>query len=164
VRSKVGAGSTFTLRLPVSKTPDVVVGPAPTPGPCARARVLIVDDEPEVRSALRDLLVRDGHSVVACTDGESALEAFDGDQFDVVITDLGMAGLSGWDVARLIKERSPRTPVAMVTGWSDRIDADEAERHGVEHVLAKPFRRDDLRRVLTAATVSSSGAEPAASA
>jgi CheY-like chemotaxis protein len=160
VRSKVGAGSTFTLRLPISKTPDVVVGIAPTPGPCERARVLIVDDEPEVRAALRDLLVRDGHSVVACMDGESALEAFDSDQFDLVITDLGMAGLSGWDVARLIKERAPRTPVAMVTGWSDRIDSDEAERHGVEHVIAKPFRRDDLRRVLAAATSLGGGLRP----
>jgi CheY-like chemotaxis protein len=122
--------------------------------------VLIVDDEPEVRAALRDLLVRDGHSVVACTDGESALEAFDSDQFDLVITDLGMAGLSGWDVARLIKERAPRTPVAMVTGWSDRIDSDEAERHGVEHVIAKPFRRDDLRRVLAAATSLGGGLRP----
>jgi CheY-like chemotaxis protein len=71
-----------------------------------------------------------------------------------------LAGLSGWDVARLIKERAPRTPVAMVTGWSDRIDSDEAERHGVEHVIAKPFRRDDLRRVLAAATSLGGGLRP----
>jgi hypothetical protein len=51
-------------------------------------------------------------------------------------------------VARIVKLRAPRTPVAMITGWSDRIDLDSAHANGVEGVIAKPFRRDDLRRIM----------------
>jgi DNA-binding response OmpR family regulator len=59
--------------------------------------------------------------------------------------------LSGWDVARAVKQRRPETPVAMVTGWSEQIDRVQAGNEGVDYVLAKPFRRADIRSLLAAA-------------
>jgi DNA-binding response OmpR family regulator len=119
--------------------------------PLARsARVLVVDDEPEILTAIGDLLRHDGHHPTLCGDPEEAASLVERTPFDLVITDLGMPGLSGWDVARLVKMRAPATAVAMITGWSDRIDSEYARTNGVEHVIAKPFRRDDLRRVMHA--------------
>jgi signal transduction histidine kinase/AmiR/NasT family two-component response regulator len=148
VESRLGHGTTFTMRLPTSAR--LVQGAAGAPAlPVARsARVLVVDDEPEILTALGDLLRHDGHVPTLCGDPEEAVALVERTPFDLVITDLGMPGLSGWDVARLVKLRAPATAVAMITGWSDRIDAEYARTNGVEHVIAKPFRRDDLRRVM----------------
>jgi signal transduction histidine kinase/CheY-like chemotaxis protein len=150
VDSKLGAGTTFTIRLPVATR--LLEGKAGTPAvPIPRsARVLVVDDEAEILSAIGDLLRHDGHVPTLCGDAEDAIAKVEHHEFDLVITDLGMPGLSGWDVARIVKLRAPRTAVAMITGWSDRIDPEYARANGVEHVIAKPFRRDDLRHVLHA--------------
>jgi DNA-binding response OmpR family regulator len=114
-------------------------------------RILVIDDEPDVGDILNDLLARDGHTVVFCLDAESALARFAQEPFDLVITDLGMPGLSGWDVARLVKQRRPEMPVVMVTGWGDRIDPADAEGRGVDHVVAKPFKGDHMREVVAVA-------------
>jgi CheY-like chemotaxis protein/anti-sigma regulatory factor (Ser/Thr protein kinase) len=150
VESRLGAGTTFTLRFPVAAR--LVAGTAGAPAPVAArsARVLVIDDEPEILTAIGDLLRHDGHVPTLCGDPEEAAGLLERSPFDLVITDLGMPGLSGWDVARLVKLRAPGTAVAMITGWSDRIDAEYARTNGVEHVIAKPFRRDDLRRVMHA--------------
>ncbi len=101
---------------------------------------------------LIDLLTRQGHEVAACADGRDGLARFREEPFDLVITDLGMPGLSGWEVARLIKEQRPGTPVTLVTGWSDQIDAEEAKERGVDFLVAKPFRSDDVLAVLRRAS------------
>jgi signal transduction histidine kinase len=150
VESRLGHGTTFTLRLPVATRLVQGVAGAPPLPPVRSARVLVVDDEPEILTAVGDLLRHDGHIPTLCGDPESAAALVDQGAFDLVITDLGMPGLSGWDIARLVKLRAPGTAVAMITGWSDRIDSEYARTNGVEHVIAKPFRRDDLRRVMHA--------------
>jgi CheY-like chemotaxis protein len=86
-----------------------------------------------------------------CSDGEAALGQVEQEAFDLVITDLGMPGLSGWEVARLARQRRPDIRVAMVTGWGDRIDPLEAEARGVGYIVAKPFKRDNIREVVAAA-------------
>ena len=59
-----------------------------------------------------------------------------------------MPGLSGWEVVRLVKLRNPETPVALLTGWSDRIDPREARAKGVDFLVAKPFQPDELATVV----------------
>jgi DNA-binding response OmpR family regulator len=127
--------------------------PAPLGAPSLKSsgRVLVIDDEADVGDVLRDFLTRDGHSVVVCHDAEAGLSRFQAEPFDLVITDLGMPGVSGWEVARQVKQGRPGTRVAMVTGWGDRIDLAEAEARGVDFVVAKPFKRDHIREVIAAA-------------
>jgi PAS domain S-box-containing protein len=151
VQSRLGHGTTFFIRLPIGgevqrEAPARVTARTP-----AQGRVLVIDDEREVGDVLHDLLTRDGHAAVVCSDAESGLTRFDHESFDLVITDLGMPGVSGWEVARLIKLRRPGTPVAMVTGWGDRIDPSEAAARGVDYVVAKPFKRENIREVVAAA-------------
>jgi signal transduction histidine kinase/ActR/RegA family two-component response regulator len=151
VESRLGRGTTFTLRLPV-RAPKPSTDPArPEPAKVRAGRVLVVEDEDEVREILASVLRSDGHAVVTCPDGDRALAELGGDGFDLVITDLGMPGLSGWDVARAVKELHPGTPVAMVTGWSEQIDPAQAGKEGIDYLIAKPFRRQEIRVMVATA-------------
>jgi PAS domain S-box-containing protein len=151
VQSRPGHGTTFTLKFPLGEAVDAEAPPRPVLRSRAKARILVIDDETEVGDILTDMLTGDGHTVVCCVDAESALALFAREPFDVVITDLGMPGLSGWAVARLVKQRRPDTPVVMITGWGDRIDPGEAAGRGVDYVVAKPFKREQVREILAAA-------------
>ena len=66
------------------------------------------------------------------------------DMYDMIFTDLGMPGLTGWDVARAIKRHRRDVPVIMVTGWGVGIDQSQVDRNGVDEVLSKPFAMDKL--------------------
>jgi signal transduction histidine kinase len=151
VQSQLGQGCTFIIKLPLGG-PVAPEAPArPAPKVARKGRVLIIDDEADVGAIMKDVLSRDGHDVVVCTDSESGLNRFQSESFDLVITDLGMPGVSGWEVARVVKHRQPSTPVAMVTGWGDRIDPAEARARGVDYIVAKPFKRDVIRELVASA-------------
>jgi CheY-like chemotaxis protein len=109
------------------------------------ARILVVDDEAEVRRALVDMLTLDGHVAVPYPDGATALRALATESFDVVLTDLGMPGLDGWGVARAVKQRHPEMPVGLITGWGDTINVADAAAGGVDILVRKPFQMRDLR-------------------
>jgi CheY-like chemotaxis protein len=98
---------------------------------------------------LADMLVAAGHAVVEACDGDEALAKCEQERFDVVLTDISMPGLSGWDVAEAVRKRFPSLPVGLVTGWGDQLDADRLARCAVSFVVAKPFRADDVLKELT---------------
>jgi CheY-like chemotaxis protein len=142
-----GGGTVITLRLPQA----VVVEPAraePTPAG-APLRILLVDDEPTVREALADTLVEDGHAVVQAPSGPEALARLgEGAAVDLVLTDLGMPEMTGWDVARAVRQRWPGLPIGLVTGWAVALEMSDEERRGVDFVLAKPYTVETLRSAL----------------
>ena len=147
VDSAPGTGTQFTLRFPVvSPAAGEAVGraPAPVAEDARPARCLVADDEELVREMLSDLLAQAGHAVVAAASGAEAIERFRAEAFDLVLTDLGMAEVNGWQVARACKELRPDVPVLLVTGWGVELSAQELAAHGVDAVLAKPLRVDDL--------------------
>lgn len=148
VESRPGQGSAFIIRLPVARE---LVAPPPPPVPApARpgAQVLVIDDEIHVRAILTEALTRDGHRVTACGSGRDGIAAFDAAAFDLVISDLGMPGLTGWDVVDHVKRRRPETPVILVTGWGDRLTLEEVQARGVDFLVAKPFALDEIRGVV----------------
>jgi CheY-like chemotaxis protein len=114
----------------------------------AGARVLLIDDEDGVREALRDILISCGNSVEIFRNGREGLRAFEQDHYDVVFTDLGMPGISGWQVAEAIKAKRPDVPVVLVTGWGIQIGQPDPDRGPVDVVLGKPFKVDDVLRAL----------------
>ena len=147
VDSAPGRGTRFTLRFPVpSLAGEEAPGTARAPVALdARpARCLVVDDEELVREMLSDLLAHAGHAVVGAAGGAEAIERFRAEEFDLVLTDLGMAEVNGWQVARACKELRPDVPVLLVTGWGVELSGQELAAHGVDAVLAKPLRVDDL--------------------
>ncbi|MGH7268320.1 MAG: GAF domain-containing protein, partial [Candidatus Rokuibacteriota bacterium] len=150
-RGEPGRGSTFTIRLPVARAPSPAPPAVSPASPPRAARILLIDDEPAVREVLADLLVAQGHTVSALPDGRAGLARLRDEPFDLVVTDLGMAGLSGWEVARLARVERGGIPVVLVTGWADHIDVDEARAHGVSGVLTKPFEAEAVRDVVARA-------------
>jgi signal transduction histidine kinase/DNA-binding response OmpR family regulator len=149
VESEPGQGTTFIIRLPLGGDATGERPARPPAQPGTRVRVLVVDDDVEVAQIAVNLLKRDGHQVVVCNDGEAAVAEFGRAPFDLVFTDLGMPGISGWDVARRIKSLRPATPIAMVTGWGDRIDLGEAKLRGADYIVSKPFRQNEIREVVS---------------
>lgn len=107
--------------------------------------ILVVDDDEQIREILKDMLAIDGHSPVVCEDGLSALQAFEHNQFDLVITDLGMPGMSGLELANCIHKDRPTLPIAMITGWGTQLHQQEIQLSGIKSVLSKPFHLKDIR-------------------
>ena len=105
-----------------------------------RETILIVENEEEIRCLLKDILASEGHQVHSASNGIDALELFKQEQFDLVLTDLGMPVMSGWEVASAIKKRAPEVIIAVITGWGTQIDQSELVKNGVDIVVNKPFR------------------------
>ncbi len=143
-RSKVGKGSIFVIKLPRAKNlPDQPVAGISDLKKGQR-RLLVVDDDREVLGILNDMLLLKGHRVVAVEEGEKALNLIDSESFDLVLTDLGMPVVSGWEIARRVKERSPRTPVVLITGWGGQYEEEDLSSRGVDSVLSKPLSWEKL--------------------
>jgi signal transduction histidine kinase len=150
LRADDGKGTVVTLRLPQAAVETAAVEATTTPAGCA-LRILIVDDEQPVREALADSLAEDGHTVIATASGPEALaRVADGAKVDVVITDLGMPEMTGWDVARAVRTRYPGLPVGLLTGWAVALEISDEDRRAVDFVIAKPYTMDALRSALTA--------------
>ncbi len=148
VDSQSGQGATFTIRLPLRecRIPEGETAPEPTrPG----FRILVVDDEPDVRETIKDLLSATGQEVWEAGSGREALDFAERQGLDLIVTDLGMPGMTGWDVAERIKARWPDVKIALMTGWGARVQTEDLKAHGVDFLLDKPVELKDLLRVLT---------------
>ena len=104
-------------------------------------RVLAVEDEPEVLDLVRAMLNYAGHTVFTAASGREALELFQREPVDLVITDLGMPGMTGLVLAEELR-RLRATPIVLLTGWADELDA--AQMPHVDVVVAKPITRERL--------------------
>jgi CheY-like chemotaxis protein len=144
VQSRPGEGTTFTVRLPETRSlPEPPAGSVPIP-PTRPARVLVIDDEAGVRAVLRELLGGEGYTVVDVPDGPTGLALCETEAIDVVLSDVSMPGMSGWEVAPACRARFPDVPVGLITGWGDHLDPAELARHGVRFVVAKPFEAAEV--------------------
>ncbi|MGD8279152.1 MAG: response regulator [Gemmatimonadota bacterium] len=114
-------------------------------------RVLIVDDEQELVSALEERLTLRGFQTQGVTNGTAALERLRSESFDVVLADVKMPGIGGLDLVRTINAERPGLPVVLLTGASSAQDAASGSTLGAFDYLVKPVKIDDLVRVLRAA-------------
>ncbi|MCM2357029.1 MAG: sigma-54 dependent transcriptional regulator [Geobacteraceae bacterium] len=108
-------------------------------------KILIIDDDTSLRRVLEYNLQEEGYQVLAAASGEEGLLLFDGELPDLVITDLKMPGISGFQVLTTVKERSPQTPVMVITAFGAVETAVEAMKLGAYDYITKPFNRDELR-------------------
>jgi signal transduction histidine kinase/ActR/RegA family two-component response regulator len=102
------------------------------------ARILVVEDEECVRELLKDILESEGCRVSLAGDGYEALALFDATEFHAVFTDVGMPGMSGWELAQMIRQKS-EIPIAVITGWGEAVGSNEQKEAGVNWVVTKPF-------------------------
>lgn len=119
-----------------------------------KARILIVDDEPNIRRILQMAFEKSGYIAATADDAHAALECFEGEAPDCVITDVTMPGMTGYDLLREIKSRWPLTPVVIMTAFGTIPQAVQAIRDGAFEYVTKPFDLDALKRVVQAALES----------
>ncbi|WP_156116616.1 PAS domain S-box protein [Massilia sp. 9096] len=152
-----GHGSTFTLRLPLRPgTPHARMreGAATQPaGATARLRVLVVDDNLDAADSLVALLEILGHSARVAHDGPQGLRMAQELKPDLVLLDIGLPGMSGYDVARAIRagDALPRTVLIALTGWGGQSDLEQSQEAGFDQHLTKPVSLEALEQALGAA-------------
>jgi len=121
--------------------------------------VLVVDDDSDIRGLVRELLERAGHDVLDAPDGNEGLRLFYARQPDLVILDVSMPGLEGWDVLERMRELSD-VPVVMLTARAEELDKVRGLRAGADDYITKPFGRQELlARVDAALRRTPSGGE-----
>jgi len=142
VDSTEGIGTTVAFWLP--RAAPVAAPPAAPAEPKAdrKGRILVIDDESSVLEIVAEVLTAHGHAVTVAHGGREGLLSFSAGRYDLVMTDLGMPDLNGWEVLRSIKESRAATPVLVLTGWGDTAEAPTGLRP--DGFLTKPF---DLKRL-----------------
>ncbi|NSW58113.1 MAG: response regulator [Armatimonadetes bacterium] len=151
VKSTPRKGSTFTVELPCAVAKQTE--PAPMPFKPERlsgkgCRVLVADDEEEVRSSLEQILTIAGYAVTTACDAKDALRELELGEFDIVVTDLLMPGGGGRAVLTYVAEHAPGIPVVLITGKLHAQEAQQLGEIGARACLQKPFQFDELLRVI----------------
>ena len=147
IETAPGRGARFIFTFPTGHLCPLVEEPTP-PRSARTLRILAVDDHPVQTELIARALGGDWHVVATASNGRDAIERFDSEHFDLVITDKAMPGMSGDQLAAAIKAREPGTPVIMLTGL--RRSSDEADdlSEFVDLLVAKPASLKDLRAAI----------------
>ena len=149
-----GSGSCFTVRLNLLPTIDADAQPAPSadesPAGPPRARILVADDNYDAAQSLALMLGMDGHEVRTASDGLEALRVAEEFRPQLVLLDIGMPKLDGYETARRLRERpwSHATRLFALTGWGQEEDRERARQAGFDRHLVKPVDPDELTELL----------------
>jgi len=161
VESESGKGTAFTIHLPLLDAEKEWEGPEMALIPEGTGHILYVDDEEPVASLGREMLTSLGYDVAVRLSSIDALEAFRANprDYDLVITDMTMPNMTGARLAGEMLKIRPDLPIILTTGFSERIDKEEAQKLGCRDFLMKPVSLGDLARAVKRAV--GEGSEPA---
>ena len=154
----VGLGATFTVTLPVSQAALAPAAPAVIPGAGAGGRaVLLIEDNVDACDTLGRLLALEGHTVAASYDGAAGLQAALEGAFDVIICDIGLPGLDGYEVARRLRAApgGARPYAIALSGYCQLDDRTRALDAGFDQYLVKPIQAETLLALIAADAVKS---------
>ena len=112
------------------------------------ANILIIDDEADMRFAVRMLLERSGHSVMEAGNGDDALAKLDEMIPDLALLDMRLPGMDGLQILQKLREKVKELPIIMVTGYGNVELAEQAIQMGADHYLSKPFHNKELLDVI----------------
>jgi signal transduction histidine kinase len=167
VVSEVNRGTTFTVRLPLPRPaqpegggsriedrestgnpPSSILHPPSSRPP--GLRILVIEDEESIRTLLGTILRQLGHQPRLAAGARAGLALFAAECFDVVLTDMGLPGMSGEELARKIARQAPQVPVVLLTGWADQLRMEAPSLPGVARILGKPVTITSLDETLAA--------------
>jgi signal transduction histidine kinase len=147
LHSAAGQGTTFRVLLPIAQHPAQLAPAQAAPAATLALRVLVVDDDAAVREVLARVLQRAGHSVTGLASAEEALEQFAPLQYDLIFTDLSLAGMDGATLLREVRERDPQIAAVIVSGWGN-IEEGQHQALGASAVLTKPFNVAQVLKIV----------------
>src|SRR5574341_393283 len=113
-----------------------------------KLKVLAIDDQRMILDLLSSMFANLGHTTELAETGQEGVEKFAQAEFDLVITDLGLLDISGFEVSQKIKEINSEVPIVMITGWGANFDSEQLKKAGVDYILAKPFKLEQLTDVI----------------
>ncbi|MDB5732553.1 MAG: hybrid sensor histidine kinase/response regulator [Variovorax sp.] len=152
ILSAPGGGTTVELKFPQADgqpEPAVVETPSPDGTP-PRRRILVIEDDADVRRVIAESLELAGHAVISAADGEAGLAELACDTPDLVIVDYAMPGMNGADVIKRAREDVPGLPIILATGYADMVEVGRVL--GTQSILTKPFDITSLLRAVDEAT------------
>ncbi|BHH84873.1 ABC transporter substrate-binding protein [Desulforhopalus sp. 52FAK] len=150
VESEMGKGTTFHVYFPRFED-------TPTPAPISGSdilggteRILFVDDEENITKIVKGMLEKAGYTVTVKMDSFEALKIFQNqpDEFDLVITDQTMPGMTGLDLSKRMLQKRPEIPIILCTGYSSIVNEEIAKAQGIKEYISKPFTRDTLHSLI----------------
>jgi DNA-binding NtrC family response regulator len=109
-----------------------------------KSKILVVDDEDALRTVLSSELSSEGYEVRTAGDGDEAISGLQKENFDLVLLDIRMPRMNGFEVLKYVKEKHPKTKVVMLTGFADLKNAIESKKLGAEDFVSKPYDLVDL--------------------
>ncbi len=144
VYSEIGKGTTFTLQLPATRKRKSIIEVPDTKHETNRKnlRVLVVDDESDILDIINQLLSRSGHDVKVVNDGAEAINMIEDEVFDLVLCDLAMPNVFGYDVVNVLNRLKKRPKIGIITGWGEDHASDIDMK--VDFYLRKPFKHAEL--------------------
>ena len=153
IQSAIGKGTNIQLFFPHRDEISLAVSPRERHEALPSLHILCIDDDKTVLQSLKDTLQIDGHKVDTVDSGSAGIQVFreqmDGGKiFDMVITDLGMPHMDGYQVAEVIKSVCPQTPVILLSGWGNLMFVNGTLPENIDQVLGKPPKIRELREVL----------------
>ncbi|CUT02538.1 response regulator, partial [Candidatus Chrysopegis kryptomonas] len=155
VESELGKGSKFTIVLQASKEKvSEKVQKTQLKENATKLTVLIVDDDDSVLYLLKDVFLNLGYKILPAENGKKALEYVNTENFDLLITDLALPDVNGWEISKATKQKNKNIPVIILTGWGIDVPEDEAKRRGADYIITKPFDLDELLLVVNNAIQS----------
>ena len=147
VKSEIGDGTTIKIRFPsVKQTAEIV--PKAGLDLTGTFSIYIIDDEEYILETLKDFLIDMGHRVRVNTDPKDAIDDISNQAFDIVITDLGMPGISGLELAEKVKAIRPLTQVVLISGWALTVKPNDIKGR-VDYLINKPFSFDKINHTLS---------------
>jgi CheY-like chemotaxis protein len=159
IQSAPGKGTKVTLRIPFRESGMTEeVEAAFEPVVSGSLKLLVADDDLKARKFLNRYLTRVGHGVDSVASGEEALEMLEKGEYDLVITDLAMPGLSGVELAARAKKKHPDLPILLLTGFAEMAEGFNEQMSGFAAVLSKPIRPGELDRAISSACGGKGGA------
>ncbi|WP_404632221.1 hybrid sensor histidine kinase/response regulator [Dyella ginsengisoli] len=154
LESRLAQGSTFRVRLPLRELSAAVPSAAPPAMSLRVLHVLLVEDDVTVAAVIRGLLERQGHAVTYVTNGLGALVELGAGPFDLLLLDLDLPGVDGFQLARMIRQREgegERLPIVAITARSGGDEEQRSREAGMDHFLRKPLSGEQLARAMDVA-------------
>ena len=148
VDSEVGNGTTFTLQFPATNEKESLIATPDTEQEIneKNLRILVVDDEESIRNILNQFLSRAGHKVKTVDNGADAIKIIKGEDFDLVLCDLVMSNVSGYDVVKVLNGLKKRPKVGIITGWNKELEPVSGNELKVDFFLKKPFEHSEMAK------------------
>jgi len=135
-----------------SKTSDDVMQEPlsvnPNPNNSLKAKILLIEDEELIRELYADALQHADFELILVEDGEKGLEKWRQETFSLLITDIGLPGMSGWEVIESVRKKNLNVPIIIISGWGNQIEFVRGKQLRVNHILSKPIDLFSLTSII----------------